>query len=742
MPLDTSPPLSVRPCDSTPRDCLPTATVPSGVMRAHRRGADDLRLELLPTEILVRIAGYLRPNAALALGRACWPIFEALRRDVIEPLRLGERIRWINSLTGVQGAIRGVLAAPADSRPALFHAVAQRAQALHPLLTEPSGELLARQLQACARPWWDELYAAEDPARERLAQARSCTEAHGELLERVLASPPETRVRLLLRWFGTAGTPLPTVGQWSRIVSALPPNARGRMLALMANGIPKQEAEYAHAQAIVLAAVRNSAAAGMPLPEDHANVLANLAKRLVWDAPRDQAARLAQAWDEIESLTRRLPLPAQRNVLAELTEFVHRDDADPADRPAQLATRWQAFIGYVGSHLPPADVAMILGRLAEHNRLEDYGLDDDDEAEANQLERPIREAIAQAAQALPGEWRVTLLARVLRYTPPDDPGMAARWDQVFVAAAAVPPEHAVAVYSDLANVVACLPIDIQENRWHALAHCAETAVNPGAMLPVLLELASHGLAPLPPQRHAALVRIGVRLPVEERGRLSAAMATTRDITPHRWRMQIAELEDLPRAARRMLASKLATVLFDYPAQGVFVQASDDVAADPGELLCARMPRTLAEALNALSEMLTLLPLAHRGAVLLSLSPMQGRWGAEQWSVPRARWLLEEALKLAPLQHHGIGIVANVLRAVALRCRNEADARALLPLLESAVRALPADARASSSFMLSSLIERLLKDQPSRDRWLAEMWALPAEDVAVATGSRKRKGAPQ
>jgi hypothetical protein len=730
MPLDTSISLSARPCQTTPPEVVPTATAPSGVMRTH-----DFRLALLPSEILVHIAGYLRPNDALAFGRACSPIFDALRRDVIEPLRLGERIRWINSMTGIQAGIRGALAAPADRRRPLFHALACRVQALHPLLQDPSRRLLAPYGEAPAKPWWDELYAATDPARERLGQARGQADGHGELLTRVLSLPPQARVRLLLQWFDKAEPPLPPVSEWGRVVSALPPDARGKVLALMAEDLPEND-EYFEGRATILAAVRASTDPGAPVPADHADVLMQLADRLVRGIPHWEPAWFAQSWSELDLLARGLPLQSQPKVLAQLAECVHRDDINTENKAVEPHPRWQEFIGYVGSHFPPHDVAKILGRLAGHNG----------EAEDETLERSVREAIVQAARALPGESRASLLVQVVRSSPHDLPELVQLWDEAFLASASVSRENAAALYGELARTVDCLPRDIQDTRWHALAQRIDTAMSGDAMLPVLLDLAMHGLKPLAPQRREALAAIGRRMPAQDRGSLSAALVETRHITPHTWRMQMIELEELPRAARLAPAIQLAGQLFHYPADGAFAPVSGELAADPGGLLCARMPRTLAEALNTLSEMLTLLPLAHRGTVLLGLSSMRHRSSAQPipWSLPRARWLLEEALKLAPLQHHGIGVVANVLSVVTQRCPNEADARSLLPLLESAVRALPADARASSLLILSSLTNRLAKDGVPIDRWIAYVSALPAEDrdAVRAALSRKRKDAPE
>ncbi len=692
-----------------------------------------MRLTLMPAEILVHIASYLRPNDAFALSRGSRAIFDALRRDVVDPLRLGGRIRWVHSVTGMRAAIRDVLAAPAARRRTLIDALYQRAQALHPQLQEPSGQLLAphREAPALAKPWWDALYAPTDPARARLGQP----DGHGELLARVLTSPPRTRVRQLLSWFGTSGMAPPPVSEWGRIVSALPTECRGQVLVRMANDIP--EDEYDQAQAIVLAAVQESTSSEGPVPADHADVLQKLAWRLVWGAGSVDVAQLAQSWDTIFSLARRLPLQSQPAVLAQLTEFVHREDADAA-AVAQLHPRWPPFIRYVCEQLPGADIVMILGTLAEHN----CDADDDD------LEQPIRDALREAAAGLHGEWRAALLARLVRYWPSELPEPAAMWDEAFHSSAYVPLTDPVALYCDLAKGVEQLPDVVQDACWLALAQRVETAVDAGARLPVLLALAGHVLDPIRPERGAVLARIGAQLPVEDRAQLSAAMIHgMRSRTPRMWHMQISQLEELLRQAQLAPARTLAGLLFRYPAGGAFDLTADELTPDPGALLCARMPRTPEEALDALSEILTMLPLAHRGTVLLTLSPMCGHDSQQPmpWSLLHARWLLNEALKLKPLQHHGIGVVANVLRVVAQRCLSAADARSLLPLLEDAVHALPADARASPWLMLGSLIQRLLPDDtPARDRWIAGISTLPVEDAAIIRGndSRKRKEAPE
>lgn len=733
MPLGISSSATAAPSSAMSPSTIPSQAVQPGTASPAQHSA-VLQLSLLPNEILVHIAGYLRRNDALAFSRSSRAIFAALRRDVVDPLRLGVRIRWVNSPTAMQAAVQDVLNAPAQWRRALFHALAQRTEAMHPQFQEASHRLLAPYREAPAKPWWDELYEPADPARACVGKP----DGHGELLNRVLASAPQARVRLLLSWFEAHGTPSPPVREWARIVSALPTNRRGEVLEVMARDMPDVENEYDQAQAIVLEAVRESAGPEGPVRADQADVLERLAWRLVWGCGPD-VARVAESWDAVFSLARRLPLQSQPKVLAQLTEFVHREDAEVANVD-RLHPRWPPFIHYVCSQFAGADVVMILGKLAEHNA----------EAEDDSMEEPVRKAILQAAATLPGEWRAALMAQVILQGPYDLPETVALWDDAFLTSAPVSDAHAAAVYGGLAQSIEQLPDALQDSRWHELAQRVETTMSPSAMLPVLLAITNHGLASLAPERLAVLTRIGTRLPVQDRSHFAATMVRAmRPVTPQTWRLQIAELEDLPRHARLAPARQLASLLFHYPANDAFPPASEEIARDPGELLCARMPRTLAEALDILSEMLTLLPLADRGTVLLALSPMNGRDSHQPmpWSLPRVHWLLAEVLKLAPLQHHGIGVVANVLRVVALQCPSEADASALLPQLESAVQALPADTRASPLFMLSSLMRRLLQnDKPAHDRWTASLAALPDGDreaaIASGRGSRKRKGAPE
>lgn len=734
MPLGISSAATAAPSSGMAPSIIPSQGVQPGAVSPAQHSA-VLQLSLLPNEILVHIAGYLRRNDALAFSRGSLAIFAALRRDVVDPLRLGVRIRWVNSPTAMHAAIQAVLSAPAQWRRALFHALAQRAEAMHPQFQEASHQLLAPYREAPAKPWWDALYEPADPARARVGMP----DGHGELLNRVLAARPQARVRLLLSWFEARGTPPPPVSEWARIVSALPTNRRGEVLQVMARDMPDVENEYDQAQAIVLAAVRESAGPEGPVEADQADVLERLAWRLVWGCGRSDVARVAESWDAIFSLARRLPLQSQPKVLARLTEFVHREDAEVANVD-RLHRRWPPFIDYVCSHIAGADVVTILGKLAEHNA----------EIEDDSMEEPVRKAILQAAATLPGEWRAALMAQVILQGPYDLPETVALWDDAFLTSTSVSDASAQAVYGGLAKAIEPLPDAFQDSRWHELVQRVETTVSPGALLPVLLAIANHGLASLAPERLAVLTRIGTRLPVQDRSHFAATMVRAmRRVTPLTWRLQITELADLPRHARLALARQLASLLFHYPANDVFAQASEEIAPDPGELLCARMPRTLAGALDTLSEILTLLPLADRGTVLLALSPMNGRDSQQPmpWSLPRVHWLLAEVLKLAPLQHHGIGVVANVLRVVALQCPSEADASALLPQLEAAVQALPADTHASPLFMLSSLMQRLLQnDKPAHDRWTASLAALPVGDREAAfangTGSRKRKGAPE
>ncbi|MBO4122508.1 hypothetical protein J5T34_17410 [Cupriavidus gilardii] len=152
MPLSMSSSATTAPSGPMPRSTIPSqAGQPSIAPTAQHRAV--LQLSLLPNEIMVHIAGYLHPNDALAFSRSSPAIFEALRRDVVDPVRLGARIRWINGPSALHAAILDVLAAPAQRRRALFDALAQRTEAMHVQFQEASRQLLAPYLAAPARPW-------------------------------------------------------------------------------------------------------------------------------------------------------------------------------------------------------------------------------------------------------------------------------------------------------------------------------------------------------------------------------------------------------------------------------------------------------------------------------------------------------------------------------------------------------------------------------------------------------------
>lgn len=667
------------------------------------------RLDAMPAEILVHVAGYLRPADAFALGRTCHGIGAALNRDILEPLRLAERIRWISGVSAFEAAIRGVLAAPADKRDALFRRLEQRAQHLYPGLDKRARTLLGPHLAPPPTLRADTVAAASDGAGTAQAQAQQ------------------------------QETPVPALDAWPRLIEACPSRDRGSLLAMLAGNIPsdEQHGDYLVAQNILIAALRSASEPDRTLPADHAGTLSILATRLAFGAPDWTPAAFGEYWDAIWALACRLPLPAQPKVLCALTESVHRDPARRTEGHAvELAPRWRRFIDHVGAHFAPDDAVGILGRLADHG-CEDRNGD---------IDVGIMQALLPAAAALPDACAAKLLAAIVRYRPGDQPIVATLWDAMFAASEPVAGEHAAPLYEALARAIGDLPVSVQGARWDALCQRIGTLEHSGVAMDALTALATFEPARRSPARRAALCGIAASLEPGRRAELWIAMMVDRGITAPIWHAMVMELCELPVHVRLEPARRLGEMLFGFAAgDGVF--AADHGPADAGRLLAATMPRTLPEALVRLSDILALLPLGYRSAVLRVFTQRTMRPGSTEplpqpWHVGRAHWLLREAMRLGSLNRHAIGIVTNVA-IMAMQCATEQEGRIIVPLLQGAVLALPAEARATAYYCVDSLIARVIPDASCRRAWAGHLAELPPMDrLNGKPAPRKRKDLPE
>lgn len=666
------------------------------------------RLDAMPAEILVHVAGYLRPADAFALGRTCHGIGAALNRDILEPLRLAERIRWISGVSAFEAAIRGVLAAPADKRDALFRRLEQRAQHLYPGLDNRARTLLKPHLAPPPKLRVDTVAAAPDGAGTAQAQRQE--------------------------------TPVPALDAWPRLIEACPSRDRGSLLAMLAGNIPsdEQHGDYLVAQNILIAALRSASEPDRTLPADHAGTLSILATRLAFGAPDRSPAAFGEYWDAIWALACRLPLPAQPKVLCALTESVHRDPARRTEGHAvELAPRWRRFIDHVGAHFGPEDVVGMLCRLAEHD-CEDADRD---------IHVGIIQALLPAAAALPDPFAAKLLAAIVRCRPDDEPIVATLWDALFAASQPVAGAHAAPLYEELARAIEDLPVPIKDARWDALCQRIGTLPKHEVAVGALRILARFEPARRSPARRAALSGIAASLEPARRAELWMAMMVSRGITAPIWHAMVMELCELPLHVRLEPARRLGDMLFDFVAgDGVF--APDHGPADAGGVLAATMPRTLSDALARLSDILALLPLGHRSAVLLDFTLTTRRPGGTQplpapWHLGRAHWLLQEAMRLGPLHRHAIGIVTNVAMLATRYCAAEQEARSIVPSLQRAVLALPAEARATAFYCVITLITRANYDVARKRAWAGYVAELPPMDQPDgAAVSRKRKDLPE
>ncbi|MGY8525717.1 hypothetical protein [Paracidovorax citrulli] len=696
--------------------------------------ASAIRLDTLPPEILVRIGDFLAAGDALVFCRSNRTVWEAISRDVVKPIRLATRIAWVGGLSSLNAAIADTLAAPKGRRPALFELLEWRSRALHPNLQEPARQALAPHRVSPPKLWFEQLYtcAGAMPPLGGMPVSRE------ELLERLLQSPPDIRARLLPRfighrWAASGDKQAPRPDDWRRILAACRPGARGPVLAAMASELHIET--YDEEQAIVLSAIRNLARPDGSLPAEVALALAGLARRLVNDAPDWEPVRIGQSFDEILALAQRLPVSTQGSVLAALSECIHHDQPPPAENEAASpAPRWYAFIAYVRSTLPPDEVATVLGTLCEHNG----------ETEDEELERPVREALLAAAQGLPHAPWARLLGVILNQHTRETQEFADLWQATLEATELVGSEDAVPLYEALATSLLSLPDDRQSACGQAIAVKLQAVSEPRALRPALHVFTYFDSARALDWR-AMLFETGKKLPTPDRAILSSWMTVMHALPPALWRAQVLELDALPRQARFEAARKLVRELVRLGDDMFLPQTEAEAEADlpdPSDPPCARVPRTPRERLSCASDILSMLTLADRGSLLLSLSPMRNSstMALLPWSRHRASWVLEEALKLAPLRHHAIGAVSAACMAIAQQCPSEAEARWLLPAMMNAVRALPAANRASALLFVGSLLQRLAGDANTMTAWSAELSALPPEDVAAAF-PRKRKEAP-
>lgn len=735
MPFGTFLPLPGS-SDPAPPPLRPEAAPPLDASSSAGPQGHILRLDELPQEIVLRVAHYLSPGKALALAAASQSTFAMLRTDIVEVQRLGGRIRWVSGLSAFEAALADLLLVPTKCRDPLVRALGERLPVLPEPLRGPAHQALQPYVRACATPTGQDAGHGSRPEWHRLVDAGIAGDPQ-DLLHRILASPADARAALVEAWVGSDVPPPPPVSLWPRILDALPAPARAAVLATMAQTIP--DAEYGKALQIIITAVQASVEGDGFLPADLARTLARLAGGLGWQVSNEVPARLGQYWDEVFGLARRLPLPAQPEVMSQLATLVHADDApSPADDAAKPRPRWSGFIGYVSAHFAPADATRILGDLAQASSNAEDG-------ERHPHAAPLSRALCKAAMALPDTWCAKLLAIVLDCAPADELAALALWEEGLRAGEPLAASVAAPLYTSLARSIRTLPASHQAACWDALCHCLETHADIAPLTPAMLELARHAIGSRSLERRTLLLRTAGRLPAEDRGRLCAAMTMTSDITPALWRAQVMDLESLPLHVRHRTAAWLSVALFGYQTgpHGFRPALTEPFLPDPGGLAAAEYPRNAAQALDRLSDILVLLPLADRGAVLVSLS----RTGAGlcvnplPWSAARVNWLLREVMKLAPLHHHGLDVVTNVAHSAARQCPSEAEALAVFSAFHGAVAALPADARVSALFHLTAMMQRLVKDQRALQA-INPLWVgLPASDL-MPLRTRKRKEPPE
>lgn len=182
------------------------APLPSDATVQPEGEAGRRRLDEMPVEILIHVARYLRRTDAFALSQSCRGMNAALHRDILEPLRLAERIRWICGVSAFEAAIRGVLAAPAGVRDALFRRLEQRVQHLYPGLDKRARTLLQPHLTPPSTMPFDAVAAALDRARTAQAQQQK--------------------------------TPVPALDAWPRFIETSPSQDQASLLATLADNIP------------------------------------------------------------------------------------------------------------------------------------------------------------------------------------------------------------------------------------------------------------------------------------------------------------------------------------------------------------------------------------------------------------------------------------------------------------------------------------------------------------------------
>ncbi len=565
-------------------------------------------------------------------------------------------------------------------------------------------------------------------------EARAVVDPEG-LLAHVRAAPAQARSRLLGVWFCSESASPPPVRMWASMLDAVPAPGRIEVLVMMAGAIP-DNAEYGCAVQTLVAAEHACLDADGMLPADHARLLTRLADWLGANTADANPIQLGQFWDEVFALAQRLPLSAQSCVMSALAALIHKDDGpSTVDHAAGPGPRWSGFIDYVCSHFGPADVDRILGELARCGSQSEEG--DPDPA-------PLSRALMMAAGSLPEEWHAKLVATILQNGPAGDEAAQELWDAGFRAGKAIGARHAAPLYESLARAIPLLPVSLQQSRWDALCQRLAEYEDTSLLTPALLELAQAPVGKRSPERRTKLLRMGERLPAKERGMLGAAMTVTGDITPALWRAQVMELQSLPPHVRYRAAGQLCAALFRYETDaGVFQPASaEPVMPDPGGLASAEYPNNAMQALSRLSDLLALLPLADRGAVLLSLSQMGAGLchNPSPWRSARVNWLLGEVGKLAPLHHHGVEVVTNVAMSAASQCPSEAEALAVLPALYSSAAAIPAEGRVSALVYITAMVQRLVKDQRWQQGAKALWTGLPAGDLTPFR-PHKRKEPP-
>jgi hypothetical protein len=661
----------------------------------------SITLDRLPRELLLRVVGYLSDTAAQALGATSRHCQAALRQDIIAPIRLGESLRWITSMSAFSGAVASIRNVPAQRRSVLLRRMWEQTLALHPALRPFAHAAL--QTQGEQPPQW-----------LHTASMQKCS-ANLPTLERILSWAPAIRARFLPAWIDAAkheGVRLRTATEWRAIAEGLPPAGRLATLCALAAHPDCTNAEHwtTLLDALLAAAWDMTTADGDP-SEDRSHLLCAVATacsrgKVVFDNVQPRIA----LWDAVFAMAGRLAPGAKASVMVALARMTGRDffrlDCEP---------RWRALISAACGELPVEDAANVLCALVTHVV----------DPEEEDIDEPYLDAVLEAATSLPDYACARVQAAVLKAYPKEDGDIPRVWDMLFSASQHMSAPALAILIPALAEAIRLMDDDHAIEPWNALFDRALAVLPSPHVGNALMGLAGCEDRILDSGVYRKLINAAARLSDRERAGVLKAMLAGR--TPPRplWRTIANTIASLPAAARAVSIPALAHKLFWFEEGHVAFRSDTALPPAASDMPCAERPYDLADALHKLSEVIRLLPLAPRAALLLGLvdtmEPVPGL------NVARVRWLLREARHLPAIHRHEVLVVTRLARLAAERCRTQGDTRTLVPKFAQAVRSLPADRRASALLWLISWSAGMAFDT-ELSQWLAREYEdLPALD---------------